>query len=302
MRRKESLFSSASVLFPLFLFLSFVTVQGRSDPISCSSSCGNLTNIRYPFRLEGDPPGCGDPEYQFSCADGETILNFHSGRYLVRRIIYEERIIRVVDVNLARGSCNLPNRSLSMEEVIGDGRYSGVLTYNHINFLRCPENLTDPAYTRVPCLSGNANHVFANISDHVLYPHQLPESCVKTSVVPTIYNATEKNLSYEAISRMQEEGFDLGWSVDCRDCMADGGYCQLRSQDIKPYTYKCSHGDYMPRWKIILIWVGVILIGVIGLIVVLAVIGLILCKCKRRRKKNENMEDIAQGHQQNTAV
>lgn len=131
-----------------------------------------------------------------------------------------------------------------MEEVIGDGRYSGVMTYYyHANFLRCSENLTDSAYTRVPCLSGDdAHQVFVNISDHVLFDHEIPESCVKASVVPTIYDASKKNLSYDTISVMLEDGFDLGWSVDCRDCGNDGGYCQLESPDDKPATFRCSYG------------------------------------------------------------
>ncbi|KAJ6881504.1 hypothetical protein NC651_028176 [Populus alba x Populus x berolinensis] len=31
------------------------------------SSCGHLTNISYPFLLQGDPENCGDPSNQLTC-------------------------------------------------------------------------------------------------------------------------------------------------------------------------------------------------------------------------------------------
>ncbi|KAL6012346.1 hypothetical protein ACLOJK_002833 [Asimina triloba] len=38
--------------------------------VDCSSSCGNLLNISYPFRFKGDQPNYGNPEYELSCEGG----------------------------------------------------------------------------------------------------------------------------------------------------------------------------------------------------------------------------------------
>lgn len=171
------------------------------------------------------------------------------------------------------------------------------MTYHHANFFRCSGNFSDPGFTAVPCLSGDAHQVFVNISDYVLYEHEIPESCVKVSVVPSIYDSSRKNLSYEEIVVMMEDGFDLGWSVDCRDCRNDGGYCQLESPDVKPATFRCSHGDYIPQWQINLIWAGVI--G--GPILVLILIGLLIWWCiSRRRRRNANKGNVVQNQQNNT--
>ncbi|GKU90252.1 hypothetical protein SLEP1_g4262 [Rubroshorea leprosula] len=303
MKGEESSFSLASLLSLLFLFLSFftLTVQGRTV---CSSVCGNITDIRYPFRLESDPLDCGVPVYQLSCENDQTILNFLSGRYYVKRISYEERVIRLVDFNLADVRCSLPFTNLSMADVLWDGRYSAVLSYHHVNFLTCSKNLTDPAYTRVPCLSGNAHHVFVNISNYYLFPDEIPASCEKTSWVPTVYDESKKNLSYETISKMLEEGFDVGWTVDCWYCKLAYGDCYLKSED-KPYRYNCSYDDdYVPTWQIILAFLMLILIGLILLVrfilAPLVVIGIILHMCITTRKKNKNVENFAQGQQFST--
>ena len=51
------------------IFFTVVTAGRVVDQITCSSSssCGDLQNISYPFRLQDDPVGCGDPDYQLSC-------------------------------------------------------------------------------------------------------------------------------------------------------------------------------------------------------------------------------------------
>ncbi|GAY64608.1 hypothetical protein CUMW_234810, partial [Citrus unshiu] len=113
----------------------------------CSSSCGDVKNISYPFRLQGDPAGCGHPELELSCESNKTILELNSGKYYVKRISYDECTISVADVNLANGSCT---------------------------------NLFPHAFTKVPCLSDNKSNVYvylgyADTNDAI---SDLPESCV----------------------------------------------------------------------------------------------------------------------------
>ncbi|XP_038713528.1 rust resistance kinase Lr10-like isoform X2 [Tripterygium wilfordii] len=78
-------------------------------PYNCtqSSSCGDIPNITYPFRLKGDPPNCGDPNYQLSCQNNQTILiSPDSERYLVKAIDYGNRTIRIADVSVRDGDCS----------------------------------------------------------------------------------------------------------------------------------------------------------------------------------------------------
>ncbi|XP_057950422.1 rust resistance kinase Lr10-like isoform X2 [Malania oleifera] len=94
-------------ILTVFLLLGFQ--PGISEIISsrCQpSSCGNIPNISYPFRLEGDPPHCGDPFYELTCdrLHNRTLLHlrtrfseFNVGEFYVQEINYSSYSIRVVD-------------------------------------------------------------------------------------------------------------------------------------------------------------------------------------------------------------
>ncbi|KAL4362606.1 hypothetical protein GQ457_04G006260 [Hibiscus cannabinus] len=219
-------------LFPLFIFLFFVPSSHARTLQQCSSSCGDLKNISYPFRLQGDPAGCGDVGFQLSCQNNNaTVLNLRGGKYYVKAISYDERTIRIVDVNLADGRCGLPYRSLSMSEVTEDSRFPSLITFWQANFVNCSGRIPELADNRVPCLSGNNFHVYVNFSNRNLFPSEIPGTCRVISRVPT---SSENELNYaynETTLKLLASGFDLRWSVECRDCDALGYSCVYRSND-----------------------------------------------------------------------
>ncbi|XP_023911755.1 rust resistance kinase Lr10-like [Quercus suber] len=62
------------------------------------SSCGNIHNISYPFRLKSDPEICGDSRYELSCENNRTaVLYLFARKYHVQEINYNNYTIRVVD-------------------------------------------------------------------------------------------------------------------------------------------------------------------------------------------------------------
>lgn len=75
---------------------------------SCYSSCGNIHNISFTFRLETDPPSYGissrllsrssqgDP-FVLYCKNNVTILNTTFDGYNVEAINYENYTIRLAD-------------------------------------------------------------------------------------------------------------------------------------------------------------------------------------------------------------
>ncbi|GAY64610.1 hypothetical protein CUMW_234820 [Citrus unshiu] len=118
--------SEEASIFSTFLFSLLKLVYSTSEIEArklevqmCSSSCGDVKNISYPFRLQGDPAGCGHPELELSCESNKTILELNSGKYYVKRISYDECTISVADVNLANGSCtNLFPHVITFSEVL----------------------------------------------------------------------------------------------------------------------------------------------------------------------------------------
>nr|POE80208.1 hypothetical protein CFP56_79380 [Quercus suber] len=89
-----------------------------NPPCAQSSSCGNITNIRFPFRLKTDPKKCGSLRYELSCENNRTVLNLFGvgGKYYVQEISYNNYTIRIVDSSIRKDnyfSFSTPTYSLS---------------------------------------------------------------------------------------------------------------------------------------------------------------------------------------------
>ncbi|EEF36092.1 kinase, putative [Ricinus communis] len=294
--RKSQESPTVSTLF-LFLLLIFLftasEVESRILQDICSSSCGYI-KISYPFRLNNDPATCGDPGYEISCNDNKPILEFHSGKYYVNQISYDKHIIRLVDVNLANGSCNLPYISVSVDEVRGDSRYRGLVSSTFTSFFRCSSEINDQAYRDVPCFSGNGSHVYVSYSTYVI--SDLQGSCSFISRVPTIYQNVLYP-SYQSILQLMALGFDLEWSVECRDCIADGGICSLSSVGT-PNVYECYYsGIYIPAAVSLIfaaIWDILLAINLIARFVVapIVIVGFLIHKYRTQKKTEESKENL----------
>ncbi|KAI8005578.1 hypothetical protein LOK49_LG07G01862 [Camellia lanceoleosa] len=115
------------LLFSILLFVLFLVncdALRTSDRNCDSSSCGNIQNIRYPFRFEGDPENCGNKRYELACHNNRPLLDLSSvgdaKYYYVQAINYDNYTIRVVDMGIQNGSCSsLPLYSLSFENFTG---------------------------------------------------------------------------------------------------------------------------------------------------------------------------------------
>lgn len=209
--------------------------QPGTSNSSCSS-CGDIIDIRYPFRLKGDPDGCGDMDYQLSCHNNRTILELNSVNYLVDRIWYDDRKITVVDPNLANGSCALPSGSLSLDNLRYDAVYAvkDIQFYEDVAFMTCSTKIVDPSrYIPVPCLDQNESYTYAATGVRSTADlSSLPNSCYFLSTVPVLFNGQD----YQKFSLKQlRTGFNLSWSVDCRNCRLAGGVCW--TDDGTCYTY-----------------------------------------------------------------
>lgn len=101
----------------------------------------------------------------------------------MKEISYANRTIRLVDVNLANGTCNLPYKSLSSDEVEKDIRYQGQPFYNIAGFINCSTVISDdPSYRKLPCVGGNTSRVYVTSSSQSLY--FIPVGCSFLSGVP----------------------------------------------------------------------------------------------------------------------
>ncbi|TQE00528.1 hypothetical protein C1H46_013884 [Malus baccata] len=157
-----------------FLVLCFCseTCNAKDDSkSSCTSSCGLIHNITYPFRQNDDPKRCGDRRYTLSCENNNiTVLDLHYytvdlsyynvdpqyyyGKYYVQAINYKNKTIRLLDPGLDNNNCSsLPP---NFPPYFLPGPYGSPLSTS-VYYLRCRNQVNSSLYVdTAPCLNNSA--------------------------------------------------------------------------------------------------------------------------------------------------
>ncbi|XP_027939015.1 rust resistance kinase Lr10-like [Vigna unguiculata] len=190
------------------------------------SSCGKIRNISYPFRLKGDPEGCG--LFELSCENNITLLSLFSGRFNVEAINYNNFTIRLVDPGLQQTNCSsLPRYSLSWYN-FSDYSYPNILGYTyyfpveHIVFLSCNHGVSgNRKYVDTGgCLNWDSKSYTYAMAGHLL-AEDLEVGCDVKLVAPTSWWDFDKNnYSYAMMHTALLYGFQLSWP--------DGGFYENR--------------------------------------------------------------------------
>ncbi|KAK2453232.1 LEAF RUST 10 DISEASE-RESISTANCE LOCUS RECEPTOR-LIKE PROTEIN KINASE 2.1 [Trifolium repens] len=258
------------ILVFLFLF-TLLLHQGSSSNIiekkhTCRpSSCGEISNIRYPFRLEDDPIHCGDSRYELSCENNVPILNLYSGKYYVQAINYNNFTIRVVDPGVQQDDCSsLPRYFLSgfdfcdtyaMGKEICTDPYRAKqnlylddeLLFKYIVYLNCSHQVTNNhKYVNTSsCLNSNSKgyYIYAMAGDLIIQDLQV--GCHVKLVAPTSWLGLERKhvISYNEMHKALVYGFEISWLRPiCQNRCDDSRICTFNTsneilQCIRPYCY-----------------------------------------------------------------
>ncbi|GMY18467.1 rust resistance kinase Lr10-like, partial [Fagus crenata] len=123
------------------------------------------------------------------------------------------------------------------------------------------------------------------------------DSCTFISMALAAYEDV-KYPSYETILKMLESGFDLGWSVECRDCLLAGVHC-LYSYDT-PQLYQCEEpGNLLSMvlaisfsvfWSILLVFILIARFVLAPLVITVFLIH----KFITTQKMIDNKEEVVQ--------
>ncbi|KAE8725516.1 putative receptor-like protein kinase [Hibiscus syriacus] len=98
----------------LTLYLSADVSDARPGKSNqCGPSlCGNV-EIRWPFRLKGQPHKCGDKRFELECKGNRTVsFPMKYGKFYVLDISYVNQRLRLVDASLVDGNCSIPRSSI----------------------------------------------------------------------------------------------------------------------------------------------------------------------------------------------
>ncbi|CAL5344115.1 unnamed protein product [Camellia sinensis] len=119
-----------------------------------SSSCGDIHNITFPFRLKSDPvDNCGYKFVELECENNRTVVYLFSGKYYVQAINYEtydRGSISLVDVGIQRNNCSsLPLHSLTpynFTETLDPIYYSTENSESFVALVNCEKPVKSPIY------------------------------------------------------------------------------------------------------------------------------------------------------------
>ena len=240
----------ALALFHTFL-LAICAANGNQ---TCRpSSCGEIQNISNPFRLKGDPSGCGDPDYELVCENNRTMLNGarKGEKYYVADINYDHYTIRVVDPGVEKGNCfSTPLRSLTVDQFDSffDSAYylNPYEATNTTVLMNCEQPIRDSNYIPItPCDRSNVTssssqaHVYALVGGgDSLLVNDIKYSCTILSTIVT-RSLKPGNLSMSDLQEVLLLGLDLSFLLfRCKsECFAEGLNCD---PDFTKNTVKCT--------------------------------------------------------------
>jgi len=229
------------------------------------SSCGNIHNISYPFRLNTDPQSCGNKLFELACENNvRPTLYLNMVKYYVQAINYSDFTIRLVDAVVQKDDCfSIPHHSLT-EELLRSYYYkinwpdSSVLT-----FLCCKNPMLSAPYYIMDassCKNGSGTTYNSSSSSSISSPscvdmeghsyvmidgdiiNDVPDLCR----IDLIYSVPKnmRNMSYTDVHDILVYGFELSWFSFCCHYSTENR-CNLDEATVKnnycfnDYTEPC---------------------------------------------------------------
>ncbi|KAM1401091.1 hypothetical protein ACFX2F_028285 [Malus domestica] len=230
--------SSSSMRFLIAAFIVFsLSPQTicNATQLKCTSSCGHIRNISYPF--------CGNSGYTLSCESNKTILNIpSSGDYYVQAINYHNQTIRLVDPGLDKSNCSsLPLHSLSLPYeyfqipttpgncTASSTDSSAICTEigtTNLTFLKCPRPMNSSLYVdAAPCfpvesastssssMSSSQPKSYGYVKIGSLEVGQMKDGCsIERTTYAYLFDGY--NASYKSIHNSLVYGFELQYIRD----------------------------------------------------------------------------------------
>ncbi|XP_038692225.1 LEAF RUST 10 DISEASE-RESISTANCE LOCUS RECEPTOR-LIKE PROTEIN KINASE-like 2.4 [Tripterygium wilfordii] len=280
-----------------FLALHFHVSHGENNQsmtYNCDhhSSCGDNIKIGHPFRLKGDPPTCGDPNYELSCDNNHTILSFNSAKYVVKAIDYNNFTIRVADIGIQEHNCSsTPLRPLRptyqfagyYDQYFSSYHYfANVSNIDNIVYISCETPTKSHSFVdAAPCISktsySNRRYHYVMAGDVEIL--DLDPSCAADLITTTtlLREKNKRNISYMDIHRELVYGLELSWAtMRCGPCHGIPGtaFCTMHNTTL---IVACPIKSILEEFLRALLRALPFLILQIGIYVCLALLARALC-------------------------
>ncbi|KAL8053615.1 hypothetical protein ABFX02_05G083500 [Erythranthe guttata] len=264
-------------------------INNNPNPKPCDpSSCGEIRNISYPFRLNTDPKRCGHSKYELSCENNTTSLYLNSQKYLVKAINYHNSTIRLTDAAVQNDDiCSFPNHSLSGFDFGGSSYTYSIKRYDRkspaitwpMTFVSCPyDPVNNSQYPHVLDTSHCSDSKYSYVKFGALNGSYVMDLCRIDLMVMTSLNMKSDTLSnLSQVHSCLVYGFELSWFIvlcgdRCEDCGLNGETATCLQKELIGPLWVLLQALYVIFAFVLTTYLGLrILIGLPSLFVLLII-------------------------------
>lgn len=232
------------VRISVVVLLVFCTNTSEAQNSSvCSSSCGDIHNINFPFRLKSDPGNCGDSRFELDCQNNRTVITFDSRKYNVLEINYDEFLIRAIDPGLEHKNSNCtssPNYHTTSYPF--SSTFDFGISIIPIIYVNCSATANSSRYVETTfCGSQSQSHTYVAVGEGMLISDLVASCRLEMVGWVSARGLSGDNTSLSSIEGALSYGFELSWKRTflCRECEASQGNCFAVGD-----RYTCSHRCY----------------------------------------------------------
>ncbi|KAJ6707478.1 hypothetical protein OIU85_027799 [Salix viminalis] len=210
--------SATSFLFTLLLFFHLTASFPSNGASNLSNgnqnfSCGNLTNITYPFTGAQRPSHCGPPEFHLECyLNLTTTLTVNSLPYTVTQVNQTSQTLRLSILSLYDDSqCIHPFNTTTFD----NSSFSLVPDHSTLSLFYGCENLgdSDMANFKLSCPWPEYSEGFFMIGDPVPGPPFM-HMCQTSFQMPILRSREQQHRAEGSLLLVEvlKEGFDVSYS------------------------------------------------------------------------------------------
>uniref|UniRef100_A0A3N7G3I9 Protein kinase domain-containing protein n=1 Tax=Populus trichocarpa TaxID=3694 RepID=A0A3N7G3I9_POPTR len=259
------LFGAHVALLLLVTLSTHHSCSARKNINDCApSSCGNIRNISYPFRLKTDPKGCGNQNFELDCENNvRPTLILNKVKYYVQAIRYSDFTIRLVDASVQKDDCfSLPHQLVDYRPY---KFFSSIVDFPKLIFITCENQIPSPPdyiLDTSSCINGNSTAYNSAFSSSVSSPRSInmeghsyvmvgadlldvPDLCLINLIyfLPrSLLPENKANMSYTDVHDILVDGFDLSWFSFCCDSVKEHRCSYL--DEATADKYSCGYSIY----------------------------------------------------------
>ncbi|XP_027771237.1 LEAF RUST 10 DISEASE-RESISTANCE LOCUS RECEPTOR-LIKE PROTEIN KINASE-like 2.1 isoform X2 [Solanum pennellii] len=280
----------------VFLFVTFITSCIAQTTSRCvPSSCGDIRDIKFPFRLRSDPQHCGKTGYELDCQNNETIFHYKSRKFYVQEINYTNFSIRLLDPSLKNQTenCSVFPEHRASYDAMTSLIFGWLRVDNDINYVNCRGQINSSLYIPTSFCSTNTNSSFSYlVVGEILQASDLAVGCrvetVAWSAAPGISPKVSSSLS--SIHQALGYGFELSWRRDflCRECGREDECVFKDNSDVATCIHYCKEDTPVSERSFgckVEYYSAIGALMVVGITILIAVV---VWQCKRRNLNTSN--------------